>query len=225
MYHKDDSGDDDQPSEQAGDMYGDPADMYEDGESPADSDGQPSDGDAGDSGDLMPGAGFDSPLVGPEDEEPEREAGTFYVKHVEDVAVTLHEVDTGQIYTIVENPGLERREIIEATLIANPPLQVSYVIDELKNQRTVPVEVSPEQPTTQAENVAGDMESGQAVAIEREGEGEIHVLTVEPDQTEETIEEVTDDEMIYKNAARYGVGRVEIRSDASDGLVSIRYLP
>jgi len=69
------------------------------------------------------------------------------------------------------------------------------------------------------------MDEGQAAAIDREGEGEIHILRVEPEHTEHTAEEVHDDEMTYKNAARYGIERVEIRTDEAEGIVSIRYLP
>jgi len=31
--------------------------------------------------------------------------------------------------------------------------------------------------------------------------------------------------MPYKNAARYGVERVEIRADEDEGVVAVRYLP
>lgn len=221
----DDSGDDERA--ETAEMYGDPADMYDsgDGSSTADSDGPA--GTAGASEEESPdeSPGFDDQLVSAGGEEPEPEAGTFYVKHVEDVAITLHEVHTGQIFTVIENPGLERREIIEATLVAQPPMQVSYLIDELQSRRTLPVEVSAESPTRQATTVAADLAHGDAVAIDREGEGEIHVIKVDPDQLDETVEEVADDEMTYKNAARYGVTRVEIRSDEDDGVVTIRYLP
>lgn len=159
------------------------------------------------------------------DSEPDQATGTFFVKHVEDFAVTLHEVDTGQIFTVIENPGLEPNEIIEASLIAQPPMEVSYLFDEIHSRRTIPVQTLEESPTGQTEQIAGEMEPGQAVAIEREGEGEIHVLTVEPEETETTVDELTGDEMTYKNAARYGVARVELRWDAEAGIVAVRYLP
>jgi hypothetical protein len=171
-------------------------------------------------------AGFPGPL-GDDDEkeEMETETGRFYVKHTEDVAVTLHEVNTGQIFTLVENPDLEVHQILDATLKENPPLGVSYVIDELHEQQTIPVEYSDEPPTTQVQKLVTDMETDQAAAIEREGEGEIHVIHVDPEQTSEAAEPLDDDETTYKNAARYGVERVEIRTDEEAGIVSIRYLP
>jgi hypothetical protein len=170
-------------------------------------------------------AGFGGSPVGEQSDEPETSAGTFYVKHTEDSAVTLHEIDTSQIYTLVENPGLEPHQIIEATLMAQPPMQVSYLIKEMESQRTIPVETSPEPPTTRVMKLGTEMDEGQAAAIDREGEGEIHILRVEPEHTEHTAEEVHEDEMTYKNAARYGIERVEIRTDEDEGIVSIRYLP
>ncbi|WP_436934634.1 DUF5812 family protein [Halovenus marina] len=159
------------------------------------------------------------------DEPPEPEHGLFYVKYAEGVSATLHEVNTGQIYTLIENPDFEQHEIVEASLIAQPPMEVSYTINDIESRRTVPVETSPESPTTQVTNIAGDMEPGQAVAIDREGEGEIHILRVESDQVDQTADELPDDEMTYKNAARYGMDRVEIRTDEETGVVAIRYLP
>jgi len=170
-------------------------------------------------------AGFDAPLMGDSPDEPETSAGTFYVKHTEEQAVTLHEVETTQIFTLIENPGFETHEIIEATLMAQPPMQVSYLIKDLHSRRTIPVETSPEPPTRQVLELGAQMDTGKAAAIDREGEGEIHILSVEPEHAAHTAEEVHDDEMTYKNAARYGVERVEVRTDETEGLVSIRYLP
>jgi hypothetical protein len=176
---------------------------------------------SGDAGGSVPA---DAPLSD-EEAPPEPESGVFYVKHAEDAAATLHEVDTSQIYTVLQHPEFERHEIVEATLVAVPPMEVSYTLDEVHSRRTVPVETSPEQPTTQVRDIAADMEEGQAVAIEREGEGEIHILRVNPEWTDRTVDELSDDEMTYKNAARYDIERVEIRTDEDDGIVAIRYLP
>jgi hypothetical protein len=162
--------------------------------------------------------------VGEHSSDPETAAGTFYVRYAADVSVTLHEVDTGQIFTLIENPGFEAHDIVEATLVAQPPLEVSYLVEELSAHYSVPVETSPEPPTRQVQEIAAEMDEMQAVAIEREGDGEIHVLRVAPNDVERTAEEVHEDEMTYKNAARYDVARVEIRTDES-GIVSIRYLP
>jgi len=167
---------------------------------------------------------LDAP-VGETPSEPETSSGTFYVKYATDVSVTLHEVNTGQIFTLIENPGVEDHDIVEATLEAQPPMEVSYLVDELESIDSVPVETSPEPPTRQVRQAAAEMDEMEAVAIDREGNGEIHVLRVDPENVEQTAEELHEDEMTYKNAARYdAVNRVEIRTDES-GIVSVRYLP
>jgi hypothetical protein len=163
-------------------------------------------------------------LVDRSETDPETTTGTFYVKHATDSSVTLHDVDTAQILTLAENPGVESHEIIEATLVAQPPMEVAYLVDEMTGQYSVPVETSPEPPTRQVRETAAEMDETQAATIEREGEGEIHVLRVPPEDVDQTATEVGDDEMTYKNAARCGIDRVEIRTDET-GIVSVRYLP
>lgn len=168
---------------------------------------------------------FEAHLPGEEPKGPERATGVYYVKYAQEGAVTLHDVSTSQIFTLIENPGVETHHIIEATLVAQPPMEVSYLIEELHDHRQIPVERSPEPPTQRVREIATEMEPMQAVALDREGTGEIHVLRVEPENTEQTADELDEDEMTYKNAARYGIERVEVRTDADAGVVSIRYLP
>jgi len=157
--------------------------------------------------------------------EPDTATGTYYVKYATDSSITLHDVNTAQIFTVIENPGVESQDIIEADLIAQPPMEVSYLITELHDHKTIPITHSEEQPTQQIIAAGEQMDVGQAVAIDREGRGEIHVLRVEPDRVEAVAEELEEDEMTYKNAARYGIERVEIRTATDPSIVSIRYLP
>lgn len=168
-----------------------------------------------------------APKVEPATGDLEEVTGTFYVKYAQERSVTLHDVHTAKICTLVENPGFERHEIVEATLAAQPPMGVSYLVEELDAHYAIPVEVSAESPTEQVVEVAtNELDIGDAIAIEREGKGEIHVVRVEPDETATAAGELVDDEMTYKNAARYdGVERVEVRTDDDRGVVSIRYLP
>lgn len=168
-------------------------------------------------------ASLDTP-VGEDISNPETASGTFYVNDATDVSVTLQDVDTGQVLTLTENPGVEDHDILEASLVAEPPIEVSYLVEELEATYTIPVETSAEPPTRQVRETADEMEEMEAVAIDREGEGEIHILRVAQDSVEQTAQELHEDEMTRKNAARYGVDRVEIRTD-EDGIVSVRYLP
>lgn len=177
--------------------------------------------------DSPPGSNLEAPTVEPGGGDLEEVTGTFYVKYAQDESVTLHEIDTAQICTLVENPGFERHEIIEGTVKAQPPMGVSYLVEELDDQYTIPVEHSSEAPTTHVREIATEeLGEGDAIAIEREGKGEIHILNVAAEQTADTAAELRDDETTYKNAARYAdVSRVEIRTDDDNGVVSIRYMP
>lgn len=174
-----------------------------------------------------PGSNLEAPVVEPGGGDLEEVNGTFYVKYAQDDSVTLHEINTAQICTLVENPGFERHEIIDGTLKAQPPMGVSYLIEELDDQYSIPVEESAEAPTTHVHDIATEeLDEGDAIAIEREGKGEIHILNVGAEQTADTVDELRDDETTYKNAARYeDVSRVEIRTDDDHGVVSIRYMP
>ncbi|MFC7057119.1 DUF5812 family protein [Halovenus salina] len=174
-----------------------------------------------------PGSNLEAPMVEPGGGDLEEVNGTFYVKYAQDDSVTLHDIDTAQICTLVENPGFERHEIIDGTLKAQPPMGVSYLIEELDDQYSIPVEESAEAPTTHVHDIATEeLDEGDAIAIEREGKGEIHILNVGAEQTADTVAELRDDETTYKNAARYeDVSRVEIRTDDDRGVVSIRYMP
>ena len=194
-------------------------------DSDADDSSGDEDGAGDDAGDEPLSPRFDAPLLGDDDGGPETATGTFYVKAAEDVAVILHEVDSTQIFTLIENPGFEVHDIVEASLVAQPPMEVSYLIDELEAHYTIPIETSPEPPTQRNREIGSELDPMEAVAVEREGEGEIHLLRTEDDAVERTADELHDDEMTYKNAARLGVNRVEIRTDEDEGLVSIRYLP
>jgi len=167
-----------------------------------------------------------APTVEPATGELEEVTGTFYVKYAQQTSVTLHDVETAKICTLIENPGFERHEIVEGRLKAQPPMGVSYLVEELDAHYAVPVELSAEAPTSQVRDIAADLEVGDALAIEREGKGEIHIIRLEPEQTSAAAEGLLDDEMTYKNAARYDdVERVELRTDEERGIVSVRYLP
>ena len=223
-----DDTDDGQADEDPIGMYGEPGD---EGFVSSESDGETAEGgdesaESEDGDDEGQSPRFDAPLVSEDSGEPETAYGTFYVKYAEDTALTLHEVETGQIFTVIENPGIETHEIIEASLVAQPPMEVSYLIDDLDAQYSVAVDVSDEAPTQTVRDLAGELDAGESLPINRKGKGEIHILRVDPDEVERIVEELPEDELTHKNAARYDdVDRVEIRSDAEMGLVSVRYLP
>ncbi|PSP82510.1 hypothetical protein BRC83_08945 [Halobacteriales archaeon QS_1_68_17] len=149
--------------------------------------------------------------------------GTFLVTEADEETAVLRDVDGGQVHALAENPGVEAGEVVDATVEAEPPLEVAWRVVELEDRRTVTVEESPEPPTRQEQQLAADQPVGGVTRQERAGDGELHVLTVPEDDTEQAVADVRDDPAIRERAARLGVERVEIRSRA--GVVSVRYLP
>ena len=149
--------------------------------------------------------------------------GTFLVTHAEAETATLRDVVDSQVITLSENPGVEAGEVIEATVAAEPPMEVTYAVTDLTDRRTIPVERVDLEPTAMAKDVAADQSVGEVTTRERAGEGEIHVLTVEDDGADAAADEIVDDEATVSRAARLGVDRVEIRTET--GVVSVRYLP
>jgi len=149
--------------------------------------------------------------------------GTFLVTEADTESAVLRDVSDGQVHTLSENPDLSEGDVLEATVTPEPPMEVTWLVEEVIEQRTVPIERSPERPTKQARDLAAEQPVGELTRRERAGEGEIHVMTVPEEQTEAAASDAVDDETTLTQAARLGVNRVEVR--AADGVVSVRYLP
>lgn len=149
--------------------------------------------------------------------------GTFLVTTAEEEAATLRDVHDQQVITLAGNPGVEAGEVLEATVAPEPPLEVAYRISEVESRRTIPVERSEMTPTTMEQEMAAERSEGSINRRERAGDGEIHVLTVPTERTDQAAADVVDDQETIARAARLGVERVEVR--AADGVVSVRYLP
>lgn len=150
--------------------------------------------------------------------------GTFVVTHADEGTAVLRDVDAGQVHTLGENPGVETGDVLEATLAAEPPMEVTWTVQTIDARRHVTVEESPEPPTTQERDIAADQSVGEVTRRERAGKGEIHVISVPEAETAASVDDVLDDEETLARAARMpAVTRVEVRSAA--GVVSVRYLP
>ncbi|QLD90427.1 hypothetical protein HWV07_15855 [Natronomonas salina] len=149
--------------------------------------------------------------------------GRFLVTHVDDDSAVLKDVDSGQVHTLAENPGVEVHDLVEGTVEPEPPMEVTYRLVNVADRRSLSVEESPEPPTAQEREIAADQPAGELTTRERAGTGELHVLTVPEDQTEAAVADVLEDEATLVRAAQMGVERVEVRS--ADGVVSVRYLP
>jgi hypothetical protein len=149
--------------------------------------------------------------------------GRFLVTHAEDESAVVRDVEEAQVLTLGSNPGVEEGDVLEATLEPEPPLEVTWQVIDVEATRTIPVERSGEPPTKQERDIAAEQDVGDLTREERAGIGEIHVLTVPDDETDQAVADVVEDEETVARAARLDVNRVEVRSDA--GVVSVRYLP
>jgi hypothetical protein len=152
-------------------------------------------------------------------------AGRFLVTHADADSAVLKAVDGGQVHTLADNPGVEADDVVEATLAPEQPLEVSWRAVECEVEGSVGVERSPEPPTQLAYDLAADQPVGEVTRRERAGDGELHVLTLEPGSVEAAVEEVAADEATRTMAARVGARRVELRWDDDAGVCSVRYLP
>jgi len=149
---------------------------------------------------------------------------TFLVTHADADSAVLKDVHDGQVHTLASNPGVEVDDAIEGEVSPDPPLEVSWQLVEIEDRRSLSIEESAEPPTVQERELAADQPVGELTRESRAGIGEIHVVTVPEDGTDEAVDDVVDDrEGTLSRAARLGVNRVEIRSEP--GVISIRYLP
>ena len=98
--------------------------------------------------------------------------GAFLVTSADDGAAVLRDVTDGQVHTLSANPGLNEGEVVVATVTPEPPMDVTWTVEELTSQREIPVEESPEPPTKQAREIAADQGVGEMTRQERAGEGE-----------------------------------------------------
>jgi hypothetical protein len=159
--------------------------------------------------------------------DPAASEGRFLVTHADGDSAVLKDVESGQVHTLAGNPGVEEHDVLEATVAPEPPMEVTWRVTEVRERRALGVEESDEPPTAQERDLATEVEVGDFVRRERAGEGEIHVLTVPPEEVEAAVADVLDDEGTLARAARLGVARVEVRSTTTGdrGVVSVRYMP
>lgn len=154
----------------------------------------------------------------------ERKESTFLVTAADENTAVLKDVNDGQVHTLSSNPGVEVHDAVAGTVAPDPPMNVSWQLVEIERRWSIPIERSDESPTAHVADIAAEQDVGSVHREERAGTGEIHVLTVPEDTTEQAVSDVVDDvEVTLGRAARLGVNRVEIRW--KPGIVSVRYTP
>ena len=151
---------------------------------------------------------------------------TFLVTEADDESAVLRDVDAGQVYTLADNDReLEPEMIVGATVAPVPPMDVVYELVDVDYARHVDVVDTDLSPTKQAMETAEGLDVGDVERIERAGTGELHVLSVPPEDTEQAAQDVIADEETVARAGRVGAVRVEVRRDADAGVLNVRYLP
>ena len=158
------------------------------------------------------------------DSEETEKQGTFLVTAADEDSAVLKDVTDGQVHTLSSNPGIESDDAVEGTVAPDPPLNVSWQLVDIERRWQLSLERSDEQPTSLARDIAAEQSVGDITRKERAGTGEIHVVTVPEETTEQAVDDVVEDrETTLSRAARLGVARVEIRSEP--GVVVVRYMP
>jgi hypothetical protein len=151
---------------------------------------------------------------------------TFLVTEADADSAVLRDVDAGQVYTLAENAHeFEPEMVVGATVKPVPPMDVVYEVVDVDYAHHVDVVDTDLSPTKQAMDVAADMAVGDLERLERAGTGELHVLSVPPEETEEAAQDVIADEETVARAGRVGAVRVEVRRDTDAGVLNVRYLP
>lgn len=148
--------------------------------------------------------------------------GTFLVTEADADSAILRGVEDGQLHTLSANPDLESGQVVEATLTAEPPMEVTWSA-EIDARREIALERVDLEPTQRTRETAESLAVGDLERFERAGEGEVHVLAVPEGGEAEAASDVLEDEATVERAARLGAVRVEVRT--GEGLLSVRYLP
>ncbi|QSW97933.1 DUF5812 family protein [Haloterrigena alkaliphila] len=151
--------------------------------------------------------------------------GTFVVTHAESDSAVVRDVETAQVHTLASNPGLEVRDVLEATVAPEPPLEVTWQVIDVEDRRSIDLVDSDLEPTQESKAVAADADVGDLIQRERAGTGEIHVFRAPEGEVETAAQDVLEDEETIARAARLEAVRVEVRRSADDGVLSVRYLP
>ncbi len=151
--------------------------------------------------------------------------GTFVVTTADDDSAVFRDVRDGQIHTLASNPDVSERDVVDATIEPEPPMDVVWSIVEIEARRDIEIVDSDLSPTRQAREIAAEQSVGDVERVERAGTGELHVISVPPAETAAAVEDVLGDLTTLERAARLDAVRVEVRSDADEGVLNVRYLP
>ncbi|MGM0399298.1 MAG: DUF5812 family protein, partial [Halobacteriota archaeon] len=94
-------------------------------------------------------------------------SGTFLVTAADADSVVLADVTDGQVHTLAENPGLSVDDVVDATIAPVPPIEAVWTVEDLRETRSIAVEVSDERPTKTSRDLAATMDEGDLETRER----------------------------------------------------------
>lgn len=146
--------------------------------------------------------------------------GTFLVTAADEGATLLSAVDGGRVHPLATDADLAVGDVVEGTLEPAEPLAVTWKPAHVTDLWRPAIEVVDGPPGDRAREVAAELAIGQLERLVDE-DGELHVLSVDPDRTAAATEEVVSDETTRRIAARLGAKRVEVRGE--EGVVAVRY--
>jgi len=152
------------------------------------------------------------------DDEPV--TGTFLVTAADQGATLLSAVDGGRVHPLAGDVDLAVGDVLEGTLEPAEPLAVTWRLAEVTARWHPEIEAVASPPGERAREIGTEAANGQLERLVDE-DGEVHVLSVDPDRTAAAVDEVVRDETTRRIAARVGARRVEVRGEA--GVVAVRY--
>ncbi|MFB6104823.1 MAG: DUF5812 family protein [Halobacteriaceae archaeon] len=144
-------------------------------------------------------------------------SGTFLVVAADEESAVLRAVTTGQVYTLARNPGVEPADIVDATLVADSPIEAVGTVDAFEAY-PLEVEACTDPPGDAARAAVADQPVGTLERLERSW-GELHAIAV-PDAAA-AVEDIRTDPETRARATRLGAHRVIVRG--ADGVVGVRY--
>lgn len=151
----------------------------------------------------------------------ETKTGTFLVTAADETSAVFASVEDGQVCPLAENPDYEADEVVAGTLEAADPMGVTWRVREVEARWTPTIAAVDADPGERARSAAEEQAVGEMTQVSV-GDGELHVLAVDPRRTGSAVEDVVADETTRRIAARLGARRVEVRG--ADGVVAVRYL-
>jgi len=146
--------------------------------------------------------------------------GTFLVTAADEDSAVLRDVSGGQVHALGRNPDVAEGDVLDATIAPEPPLEVTWAVEEITARRSVAVERVDEPPSERAREAARDLDSGEIETLASEA-GETHVIAVPAHRIDDAAAEVAADDGTRERAAALGAERVSVR--AGEDFVSVRY--